>query len=59
MPLYHAFAVGQWTTQTNLKIMLCNAGPGVTVYKDFTPFTTFESMKHVGIYILNEVSPSP
>ena len=38
---------------------LSNAGSGGTIFKDFTPFTTFELMKHVGFYFLNRVSPSP
>ena len=42
-----------------MKAMLSNEGSGGTIYKDFTPFTTFELMKHVGVYFLNGVSPSP
>ena len=56
---YGSFHVGEWTRFTNLKAMLSNAGVGGTTYKDFTPFTTFELMKHIGIYFLNGVSPSP
>ena len=39
--------------------MLSNAGSGGSIYKDFTPFSTFELMKHIGLYFLNGVSPSP
>ena len=53
------FTIGEWTRFTNLKALLSNAGTGGTVYKDFVPFTTFELMKHIGIYFLNGVSPSP
>ena len=54
-----SWTIGEWTRNTNLKAMLSNAGSGGTIYKDFTPFTTFELMKHVGLYFLNGVSPSP
>ena len=53
------WTIGEWTRNTNLKAMLSNAGSGGTIYKDFTLFTTFELMKHVGVYFLNGVSPSP
>ena len=49
----------EWAMNINLKAMLSNAGSGGTIYKDFTPFTTFELMKHVGLYFLDGVSPSP
>jgi len=44
------FTIGEWTRYTNLKALLSNAGAGGTIYKDFIPFTTFELMKHIGVY---------
>ena len=54
-----SWTIGEWTRNTNLKAMLFNAGPGGTIYKNFTPFTTFKLMKHAGLYFLNGVRPSP
>ena len=54
-----SWTIGEWIRNTNLKAILSNAGSGGTIYKDFTPFTTFKLMKKVGLYFLNEVSPSP
>ena len=51
--------LSDWTTFTNMKAMLSNAGEGGTIYPDFVPFTVDELMKHIGIYFLNGVSPSP
>lgn len=53
------FTVGNWCKYMNQKAMYSNAGKGGTVYRDFVPFTVEEMMKHIGIYILNGVSPSP
>ena len=39
--------------------MLSNAGEGGSIYCEYKPFTVFELMKHIGIYFLNGVSPSP
>ena len=39
--------------------MYSNAGKGGTVYRYFVSFTVQMMMKHIGIYILNGVSPSP
>ena len=49
----------EWAMNINLKAMLSNAGSGGNMFKDFTLFTTFELMKHIGLYFLNGVSPSP
>ena len=45
----------QWT---NLKAMVSNAGTD-ECYKDFTQFTPKEVKQHLGLYILNGLSPSP
>ena len=42
---------------TNTKALL--AGAGDTLYPEFTPFTTKEIQQHLGLYILNGLSPSP
>ena len=54
-----AFTIGDWTFFTNLKAQLSNAGKGGTIYTDFVPFTVEEMMKHIGVYILNGISPLP
>lgn len=53
------FTVGDWCKFTNLKAMLSNAGKDGTIYKDFVPFTVHEIMKHIGVYFIHGVSPSP
>jgi Transposase IS4 len=45
----------QWT---NLKAVLSNAGTN-QCYKDFHSFTPKELKQHLGLYILNGLSPSP
>lgn len=47
-----------WTTFTNMKAILGNAGEGGFIYRDFKRFTVDEIQKHSGVYILNGVSPS-
>ena len=54
-----SFTIGDWTRFTNLKASLSNAGKGGTIYTDYVPFSVEEMMKHIGIYFLHEVSPSP
>ena len=44
---------------TNKKAYLFNAGRGGTQYPNLTPFFVDEIMRHIGIYILNDLSPSP
>ena len=39
--------------------MLSNAGRGGEEYKHFQPFSVDEVMKHLAVYMLNGVSPSP
>lgn len=53
------FTIGDWTRFTNLKAELSNAGKGGTIYTDFVPFTVEEMMKHIGVYFLHGISPSP
>ena len=35
------------------------AGKGGTIYKDFVDFTVEELMQHLGLYVLNGISPCP
>jgi Transposase IS4/SAP domain len=49
----------RWTSNTNFKAMLSFAGQKGYPYPDCTPFTVDEIKKHLGIYILNGLSPSP
>ena len=47
------------TTWTNTKAMLCNAGVGGGMYKDFKPFTIAETRAQLAVYLLQGLSPSP
>jgi Transposase IS4/SAP domain len=49
----------RWTNNTNYKAMLSFAGQKGYPYPDFTPFSVDEVKKHLGLYILNGLSPSP
>ena len=44
---------------TNMKAMLSSARAGGTIYKDWKPFSVTEIRSHLGLYILNGLSPSP
>ena len=50
---------GMWTTYTNHKAMLANAGQAFQAYPDYKPFTVHELRKHIGVRILHGLSPSP
>ena len=47
------------TSFTNKKAYLFNAGRGSTQYPNFTPFSVDEIMKHISIYMINGLCPSP
>jgi Transposase IS4 len=51
--------IGKVDHNTNFKAMLAFAGQKGYPYPDFTPFSIDEIKKHLGIYILNGLSPSP
>ena len=40
----------QWTSFTNHKTLIPNAGQEGEVYLDYTPFTNDELRKHIGLY---------
>ena len=48
-----------WCSYTNTKAMQSNAGQEGEVYSDFTQFTPIELRKHIGVYFLHGLAPSP
>jgi len=44
----------EWTTYSNTKAMLCNAGEKGGIYPEIAPFSTF-----LGVNILHGLTPSP
>ena len=52
-------SIADFTSFTNKKAYLYNAGSGGTQYPDFKEFSVDEIMQHLGVYILNGISPSP
>jgi len=55
----HLVSIADWTTFTNKKAMLANAGPGGIIYQDFKPLTPQEVKQFLALYILQGLSPSP
>ena len=52
--------VAKWTTFTNMKAGFQHAGKRGGPYKnEWTDFDPFELKKHIGVYILQGLSPSP
>ena len=51
--------IGQLTTFTNLKAILSNAGKGCEIYPDFNLFSPNELRKHIGVYFVQGLAPSP
>ena len=51
--------VADFTTWTNKKMILMNAGKGGSVYPNCHPFSVDEVMQHIGLYILQGLAPSP
>ena len=49
----------QWTSFTNHKTLISNAGQEGEVYPDYTPFTNDELRKHIGLYMVHGLDPSP
>ena len=52
-------SIANFTSFTNKKVYLYNAGSGGTQYPDFKEFSVDEIMQHLGVYILNGLSLSP
>ena len=51
--------ISYFTSYTNKKLLLMNAGPGGSIYPNFAPCAVDEVMKHLGIYIFHVILPSP
>ena len=49
----------QWTSFTNHKALLSNADQEVEVYTAYTQLTYDEFRKHIGIYMVHGLAPSP
>ena len=47
------------TLHTNTKALLDNAGNEGGLYPDYVSFTTEELRRHLGVYIVHSLSPSP
>ena len=52
-------SLSDFTSWTNTKAVMENAGPGGVVYPEYVPFTNDELMQHLGLYIVQGLSPSP
>ena len=50
---------GMWTSYTNDKALLSNAGQEGKIYPDWVPFTNDELRYHVGVYMVHGLSPLP
>ena len=48
-----------WTSYTNTKSLMQNAGVEGEIYPDFKPFNPEELRKHLGVYIVHGLSPTP
>ena len=48
-----------WTSYTNHKALLANAGQDDEVYPDYIPFYNDGLRKHIGVYMVHGLSPSP
>ena len=51
--------LADFTTWTNMKAAMENAGRGGVLYPEFKNFTIIELQQHLGLYILNGLCPSP
>ena len=49
----------QCTSFTNHKALLSSAGTEGKVYPDYIPFTNDELRKHIGLYMVHGLAPSP
>ena len=52
-------SIADFTSFTNKKAYLYNAGSGGNQYPNFKEFSVDEIMQHIGVYILNSLSLSP
>ena len=49
----------KWTSHTNLKAVLSNAGQPESLHPNFVPFTVSEMQKLIGLHVFQGVSQSP
>jgi Transposase IS4 len=52
-------SISDWTTYSNSRAILSNAGNPSHIYPDFKPFSPNEVRQFIGLYILQGLSPSP
>ena len=50
---------GQWTTFTNMKALLDNAGNEGEIYPYFTPFLPAELRQYIALYMIHGLNPLP
>ena len=48
-----------WTSYTHTKALMANAGHEGEIYPDFKPFSPIELRKHIGVYFVHGLAPSP
>ena len=58
-PQYHKTSVGDWTTWSNAKALLANAGQPGGLYPEFKPFKVKEVKKFLALFMFQGLSPSP
>jgi len=51
--------IENWNSYTNTKALLANAGQKGKLYPDYKPFTCNKLKKHIGVVLLNGISPFP
>ena len=54
-----SYMTSLWTSHTNLKAILLNAGQEGEVYPEFEIFSPVELRKHIALYFVQGLSPSP
>ena len=55
----HIISIADWTSYTNKKALIANAGQEGGMYPDFKPFSPKWIKQFIGLYILHGLSPSP
>ncbi len=53
------FAISNWTSYSNTKAMMCNAGePGHIFARKFKPFKKMDILQMIAVYIIDGLAPS-
>ncbi len=55
----YVVTISEWTTYSNAKAMLSNAGQKGGIYTELTPFSPQEITSFLGLYVLHGLTPSP